>query len=576
MFPAVKAIGENKADKVFYFTAKTITRTVAENAFAILRDNGLRFKSIILTAKEKICFQDELSCNPDECPYAKGHLDRINDALYDLLTHEENFSREMIEKYAIKHTVCPFEMSLDMSLFSDGIICDYNYLFDPHVYLKRFFSEGNKAHYLFLIDEAHNLVERGRDMYSAVLVKEDFLALKKTVKVYDSKMEKRLEKCNHEMLIMKRECEGVRVLDDISLFIRTLERLYTTMEDYLENHDESPVREEVLDFYFKVSHFLFIYENMDQKYVTYSSLQADGGFALTLFCVDPSTNLRTCMDKGVSTTLFSATLLPIQYYKKLLGGTEEDYEVYANSTFDCNKRKLLIAKDVTSRYTNRGKEEYLKIVSYIYQLATSRKGNYMVFFPSHTFLQNVYDLFEEQYGRDEKVECIRQQDHMSEEQRETFLGHFSGNESLSFEDIIKMDVDVEDTKSLIGFCVMGGIFSEGIDLKREGLIGAIIVGTGIPLVCTERELMKDYFDREDGNGYEYAYTYPGMNKVLQAAGRVIRTSEDIGVVALLDWRFLQPSYTRLFPKEWNDYEVVFQDNVEDSLKQFWSQWYEST
>ena len=572
VFPSIKAIGEEKARKLFYFTAKTITRTVAENTFSILRNHGLHFKSVIITAKDKICFMEETECNPEYCPYAKGHLDRINDALFDILTHEESYTREMIEQYAKKHEVCPFEMSLDISLFTDGIICDYNYLFDPHVYLKRFFSEGVKGEYLFLIDEAHNLVERGREMYSASIIKEDFLSLKKAVKVYDSKMEKQLEKCNHELLHLKRECEDICVLDDISAFIRALERLYVTMEAYLENHEESPVREEVLDFYFEVSHFLMIYENMDSKYITYSFIQNNGDFALRLFCVDPSTNLANCMERGISTTLFSATLLPIQYHKKLLGGTPEDYEVYAKTTFDSKRRELLIAADVTSKYSRRGEKEYKKIASYIYKIVKSKQGNYFAFFPSHAFLQKVYDSYQMMYGDDDEVECLIQNDYMKEEEREAFLSHFTGNEDVDIEEHIQMRIEVEEEKSLIGFCVMGGIFSEGIDLKKDCLIGAIIVGTGIPLVCKERELIREYFDEKDGRGYEYAYEFPGMNKVLQAAGRVIRTNEDIGIVALLDERFLFSSYRKLFPREWNHFDVVDHTSIDMYMQRFWDDW----
>ena len=572
VFPSVKAIGEEKADKLFYFTAKTITRTVAENTFQILREQGLRFKSVIITAKEKICFMEETECNPEYCPFAKGHLNRINNALFDILNKEESYTREKIEEYSKKHKVCPFEMSLDISLFSDGIRCDYNYLVDPHVYLKRFFAENSKGNYLFLVDEAHNLVERGREMYSAALIKEDFLALKRVVKIYDIKMEKQLEKCNHELLHLKRECDGLTVLEDISSFIRSLERLYGTMEDYLENHEESPVREEVLDFYFDVSHFLMIYEGMDSKYVMYSAIQDNGDFALRLFCVDPSTNLKNCMEKGVSTTLFSATLLPIQYHKKLLGGNPEDYEVYAKSTFDVRKRKLLIANDTTSRYSRRSISEYEKIAGYIYEIVKKKKGNYFAFFPSHAFLQKVYQSYLKMYGTDDEVECLIQNDIMREEEREAFLSHFTGNNELDLKQQIHTDIEVEEYRSLIGFCVMGGIFSEGIDLKNDSLIGAIIVGTGIPLVCRERELIRDYFERTDGKGYEYAYEFPGMNKVLQAAGRVIRTNEDIGIVALLDDRFLMNTYKRLFPMEWSSYDVVNQNSVKQVVETFWSMW----
>ncbi|MDE6203407.1 MAG: DEAD/DEAH box helicase family protein, partial [Lachnospiraceae bacterium] len=300
IFPSVKAMGEGIGQKIFYLTAKTITRTVADNAIELLRERGLKFKSVILTAKDKICFMEETECNPEYCPYAKGHYDRINDAIYDLLTNRDNFNREALETFARAHQVCPFEMCLDMSLFADAVIGDYNYLFDPHVYLKRFFSEGIKEDYLFLIDEAHNLVDRGREMYSAVLKKEDFIALKKVVKEYAPDIHYRLERCNRELLSLKRECEDYAYLDEAEAmpFVRALVRLSSAMETYLEEHEESPVRKDILDFYFEVSHFLLIHDKLDSNYVTYTQLESDGRFCIRLFCVNPSKNLGECMMRG--------------------------------------------------------------------------------------------------------------------------------------------------------------------------------------------------------------------------------------------------------------------------------------
>lgn len=572
VFPAVKAIGEGKAERIFYLTAKTITRTVADNTFQLLRERQLRFKTVILTAKEKICFMEETECNPGACPYADGHYDRINDAIYDLLLHEDHYNREKVEEYARKYKVCPFEMSLDMSLFSDGIICDYNYVFDPHVYLKRFFAEGVQGQYIFLIDEAHNLVDRGREMYSASLVKEDFLALKKIVREYDGKMEHQLDKCSRELLPLKRECEDCRIVGSIEPFVQAVERLYETMEKYLEEHDESPVREDVLDFFFEISHFLLIYDGLDENYVIYTELEEDDSFMVKLFCVNPSVNLKECMQRARSTVLFSATLLPIQYYKSLLGGEKEDFEVYAKSTFNPKKKALYIGSDVTSKYSRRSPKEYYNIAYYLHEITRMRYGNYLIFFPSHSFLQSVFEVYEENFLDPETEECIIQEDIMSEEDREQFLSRFEGNRNCELEDMIHMDIEVEEEKSLLGFCVMGGIFSEGIDLKNDSLIGAVIVGTGLPQVCNEREILKSYFDAAGKNGFDYAYRYPGMNKVLQAAGRVIRTSEDVGIVALLDDRFLNGTYQQLFPREWEEYEVVTADRVARRVERFWDEW----
>ncbi len=579
VFPSIKAIGEDLGERIFYLTAKTITRTAAMQAFEVLRAQRLAFKTIILTAKEKSCFMEECDCNPGNCPYAKGHFDRINDAIFDIITKEDNFDRETIESYAKKHQVCPFEFALDCSLFSDAVIGDYNYLFDPHVYLKRFFAEGNQSKGIFLVDETHNLVDRGRDMYSAVLVKEDFLSLKKTIKPYHQKMEKRLEKCNRELLLLKRETEGVKKWDSIEPFILSLNRLSETMSEYLENHDDSPVRDEVLEFYFEISHFLLMYDGMSDDYVIYTQMGDNGEFNIKLFCVNPAKKLQACMAKGVSSILFSATLIPVQYYKKLLGGTEEDYEVYANSSFDTSKRALLIGNDVTSKYTRRNEDEYRKIASYIHNIVKQRHGNYMIFFPSYSMMESIYSVYQKYFNPFEETECILQKDYMTEEEREDFLKHFTGNEerdgALPFALIdgeqITMPIDIEEN-SLLGFCVMGGIFSEGIDLKQDSLIGVVIVGTGLPLVCPEREILKNYFDESEGNGFDYAYRYPGMNKVLQAAGRVIRTEEDIGVVALLDERFLQNSYTKMFPREWAEYKIVQENSVGREVEKFWNEW----
>ena len=566
VFPAVKSMGEGLIEKIFYLTAKTITRTVAQECFGLLQQNGLQMKTIVLTAKDKICFmkqeetaKEEAECNPEACPYADGHYDRINDAMYDLLTHEAHFTREKVQAYAAKHQVCPFELSLDMSLFADAVICDYNYVFDPRVYLKRFFADGlGKRDYVFLIDETHNLLDRGREMYSAALNKDSCVSTKRLVKELSPRIAKLLDKCNKELLVMKRQCESYRREEEIDSFVRMLNHLYAAIDDFLDEHDMFPNKKELLDFYFEAAHFLNIYEIMDENYVVYSQLLDNGDFMLKLFCVNPARNLRQCMHKGRSTILFSATLLPIQYYKKLLGGEPTDYEVYAKSTFDEKKKALFIANDVTSKYARRSEREFLRIAEYIYEVVRQRHGNYMVFLPSHLFLEQVYRCFMEGYYQADFMECIVQEDYMSEAKREEFL--------------LRFHQEAADASVLIGFCVMGGIFSEGIDLKRDSLIGAVIVGTGIPQVGCERELLKQHFDAQGENGFDYAYRYPGMNKVLQSAGRVIRTAEDIGVVALLDERFLEPQYRRMFPREWSQYEVVSVSGIAGRVERFWNEW----
>ena len=573
VFPTVKAMGEGKVSKIFYLTAKTITRTVAEEAFGIMRTaQNLRFKTVTITARDKICFVDEATrnCNPVACPYARGHYDRINDAIFDMLTNEDNFDRDTIVSYARKHEVCPFEMSLDMSLWSDGVICDYNYVFDPFVYLRRFFADGLRHDYVFLVDETHNLLERGREMYSAVLRKESFLDLKRTLKDFHPRIVAALGKCNNALLELKRECDEMVVYNSIERFIQPLDRLSAIMSEYLEDHSEGPFRDEILQFYFEISRFLTIYDLLDDHYVMYGEYSEDGSFLLRLSCVDPSRNLSSCMSRGVSSILFSATLLPIQYYKSLLGGDEKDFEIYAKSVFDPGRLGIFIGADVTSRYSRRNDEMYYKVAHYIHSVVSARSGNYLIFFPSHQFLEEVSSVYEDNFYDPDTTEILVQKSYMTEEAREDFLGRFSEGNNLDLSQIIHMDMEVVEDKNVLGFCVMGGIFSEGIDLKYDSLIGVIVVGTGIPMVCNEREVIRNYFEKRGLDGFDYAYKYPGMNKVLQAAGRVIRTSEDVGVVALLDDRFLQANYRALFPREWRGCRTVLSDSVNNEVSRFWS------
>lgn len=559
VFPAVKAVGEGLGDKIFYLTAKTITRTVAWQAFELLREQCLRMKVLILTAKEKICFCEERECNPEACPYARGHYDRVNNAVYELITSSDEMNREILEEQARKWKVCPHEMSLDVSVWVDAVICDYNYVFDPNAHLRRFFGEGNKGEYLFLIDEAHNLVERGRSMYSAELYKEDFLKLKRLVKQKAPKLTKRLEECNKQMLVLKRECQEYQVLNSVSHIYIKLVSLMTEMEQYLEECREEEIRKEVLELYFAVRMFIAIHDRLDENYLIYTEFDEDGRFKIRLFCVNPAKRLQEFLDKGNSAVFFSATLLPIRYYKTLLGTSEEDYAIYAKSPFNPANRRILIGMDVSTKYTRRGIDMYRRYAGYLIRVAEARQGNYLAFFPSYRFMEEVYEEFirmsdeREAAGEEKRIEYIMQSQYMSEEAREIFLENFEENRR----------------QSLVGFCVMGGIFSEGIDLAEDKLIGAVIVGTGLPQVCRERELLKMYFDAQGLRGFDYAYLYPGMNKVLQSAGRVIRTDSDRGIILLLDERFRDGRYQETFPREWKDYSICSIEDVSGKIREFW-------
>ena len=553
VFPAVKAVGEELGEKIFYLTAKTITRTVASQAFEILRKQDLKMKVITLTAKEKICFCEETICNPDACPYAKGHFDRVNDAVFELLQKEEIFTREIFLEQAHRHRVCPFELCLDTASWADNIICDYNYVFDPNARLKRFFGDNIKGEYLFLIDEAHNLVERGREMYSASLCKERFLEIRRLLKSKSRKISRTLEKCNRVLLEWKRECEEYQMRKNISELILPLMNLCGELEDFLEEEADGEVHEKLLEFYFEVSKFLNIYDLVDNHYVIYTYYAPDGSFLVRLYCVDTSANIQKCLDKANAAVFFSATLLPVQYYISLLSEAKDDYAIYARSPFDPKNRAVLIGTDVSSRYTRRGQEEYMRIAAYIKQTVMQKKGNYLAFFPSYRMLQDVMACTGPQL--DTSIRCICQTSGMTEEEREAFLHEFEQKR--------------KEDEGLLGFCVMGGIFGEGIDLKEDSLIGAIIVGTGIPQICREREILKQYYDGRNEDGFAYAYRYPGMNKVLQSAGRVIRTAQDRGVVLLLDERFAKSEYRKMFPREWEECEYCSRSNVADKLGRFW-------
>lgn len=553
IFPAVKAVGEELADRIFYLTAKTITATVAKETFALLEKNGYRAKTIQITAKEKLCPCDEMECNPVTCQYAKGHFDRVNDAVFDLLHRCEMIERDDILSQADRYTVCPFELCLDTASWCDNIICDYNYVFDPNVYLKRFFQEGIKGDYIFLIDEAHNMVERSRQMYSAQIYKEDFLTVKRIMKEHSRSIEKALEKCNKILLGMKRECENYTVYDTFGNMVFSFMRLMTLLDEFLQKANEFTGKKDVMDFYFELRNFLNIYDLVDEHYVMYSELEADGRFMLKLFCVDPSLNIQKRLDKGKSAVFFSATFLPVNYYKSLLSTKKDNYAIYADSTFDSKKRLLAMATDVSTRYTRRSRSEYERIAGYINAVVTQKTGNYMVFFPSYKMMNDVADIYCEKYA--DETELMLQKNNMSEAEREEFLDRFSE----------------ESDTTLVAFGIMGGIFGEGIDLKNDRLIGAIVVGTGLPQISNERTILKDYYDAENGCGFDYAFRYPGINKVLQAAGRVIRTTEDTGVILLLDERFWQREYDLLYPREWSDRKPCNIANVGKLVADFWEQ-----
>lgn len=551
LFPTVKALGEGHISKIFYLTAKTITRTIAEDAVTRMYKEGLRFKTVTLTAKDKICFKPGSKCNPEDCEFAKGHYDRVKDALRDILD-TDFFTREVIEQYANKHNVCPFEFSLDLSNWCDCIICDYNYAFDPRVYLKRFFMDGG-GDYGFLIDEAHNLVDRAREMFSAELFKKPILTLKTATKDSVPELSKVLNKINSYMVKARKECEENNnhyLSQEQPKDIYPLLRKFTTIaENWLLSNPKSPLNEEILELYFEIMGFQRTAEYYDERYVTYFEKIGDD-VKLKLFCLDPSHLMNEATKRGKSAIFFSATLSPIDYFIYNLGGDEKNYRLKLPSPFDKENLCVLVNDSISTKYRVRDLS-YNNIAKSIYSLIISRKGNYLAFFPSYQYMKEIHQRF---LDIDPNVGVIIQNPGMNETEREDYLKEFTDDRG----------------GSLVGFAVMGGIFGEGIDLAGDRLSGAVVVGVGLPQICLERDIIKDYFQQLKGSGFEYSYIYPGINKVMQAVGRVIRTEEDRGVVLLIDERFSQYPYRTLLPNEWQPINRVRKsEDIEEITEKFW-------
>ncbi|MCR5295598.1 MAG: ATP-dependent DNA helicase [Lachnospiraceae bacterium] len=556
LYPSVRALGEGLAERIFYLTARNQTLAVPAEALGILKGRGLSLVTVTITAKEKICPFSEARCNPEECSRARGHFDRVNEALFDALAAEETFDAETIRRWAAEREICPFEFSLDLALFSDAVLCDYNYAFDPDASLKRFFGEGARAECIFLVDEAHNLVDRAREMFSASLVKEEVLAAKKLAAPLDKRAGRALEKLNKALLALKKELPKEEVFREVKDPGAAGEAAVCALEalELLFKEKKDPrLREDLLDFYFSLRSFVRVYGEMDGDTVSYTSRNEDGHLVLSLRNVDPSGKLQRTLDKGRAAVFFSATLLPVQYYKGLLTTRADSPAVYAKSPFSAGKRCVVVGADVTARYRARGEETYERTALYIREMALAKRGNYLAFFPSYRFLAEVLRVYREKYDCEE-VDWVAQGRHMDAADREIFLENFYENPA----------------RSLVGFTVLGGSFAEGIDLVGSRLVGALIVGTGLPQVGPETELLRRFFDaRMEHAGFDYAYRFPGMNKVLQAAGRVIRTEEDRGVVVLLDERFLEKDSLALFPREWEEYTVCSLDNIRSVLDAFW-------
>lgn len=615
IFPALRAMGEEKGEKLFYLTARTTTRAAAENAVAALKStqSDLCLKSITLTAKDKICLQTNAAgrpeCTPIACPYAKGYYDRIRVALADVLDHTHDLTRSALTEYAIKHRVCPFELGLDLSEWCDLVICDYNYLFDPTAALHRFFD--STGDWIFLIDEAHNLPDRAREMHSASFAKSSLLEAKKALGRSGSRAKKAVQQANEILLAYRKLCDGsgndcrdvadyafaapshgaeqlslmeetaaetVRkshrgktVLTDEQLLdgqtpldqgkgtiylkklpeplAKALAKLAAPLEAWLENHHEGEGHDTVLQLYFDLKAFNRTAEAYDDHYVT--QLTAHGSeLRVSLLCLDPSAFVDKSLALGRAAVLFSATLSPPGYYKTVLG-CRDARAVALQSPFPAQNLALYTVP-VSTRYANRS-ASLVPVADWLAAMCSGKTGNYLAFFPSYAYLQQVYEVF---CTRHPEIATLVQQSNATDAERTAFLERFSPAPDAT----------------LLGFGVLGGVFGEGVDLAGDRLIGCAVVGVGLPQVNPRQEMLRRYFDEKNGQGFDFAYRYPGMNKVLQAAGRVIRTPEDKGVVLLIDDRFDQSDYSRLLPAHWSHRQTLHTpEQLRSSLQAFWAE-----
>ncbi|MFC7062501.1 helicase C-terminal domain-containing protein [Halobacillus seohaensis] len=530
LFPAIKSMQLGEQERIFYLTAKTVTRMTAEEGLQLMEESGLNLRSVTITAKDKICFKEETICQPEHCEFAAGYYDRINGAIVDILRNETQMTRSVVETYARKHKVCPFEFSLDLSDVVDIVICDYNYIFDPRVSLKRLLPEHKKKTTL-LVDEAHNLVERARSMYSATIFQNSYWEMEDQWKETNEKLaqtakavRKDLESISHN----EHESTIEAIPGDLE---ENLERFVYRAEFELKEQNDGEKGEALLDCYFSTQNFLKILALVDDHY-EFIVTNSQGNKSLKLFCLDPSHILERVTRPFRSSVYFSATLSPFAYYKDMLGGQDDDYILRLPSPFQPEQIEVMISP-LSTRFKNR-EQTAERLAELLYNQVKKQHGNHLCFFPSYQYMNMVYHHFKK-YG---DIESVAQEHGMTEERRDDFLAQFvSGGQ-------------------LVGFAVLGGIFSEGVDLRGDRLNGVAVVGIGIAPRSFEKELINTYFTKRGENGYDYAYVYPGMNKVMQAGGRLIRSEEDHGIIQLIDDRFLSNKYTKLLPEEWRSFRII--------------------
>ncbi|MCB9498112.1 MAG: ATP-dependent DNA helicase [Erysipelotrichaceae bacterium] len=548
LFPFIKALADDDKSKIFYLTAKTSGKEAAYDAAHILKEHHLILNDILITAKDKICFCRDKSCNPDECPFARGYYNKIQGVLKEALLHHSTFNYETIVSLAQTNQMCPFELELDLSLFCDLIICDYNYLFDPISYMKRYFDEDS-SHFLALVDEAHNLVDRSREMYSASIGSANFFKARKSLrKIKHARLKRMMSKVGKMFdEINENFDEKETIVEDFSPEqYKTLNSFVNLMQD-LNKNEYQIITKELLDFYLEVNRFLKIGEFYNDRYIAYIK-KDQYGLELHYYCLDASNFLSAITKRIKGSVFFSATLSPMDYFVDTLGGNKEsDPTLILPSPFPAHNFKLMVAPKVSVKYKNR-ESSYEEVAEYIKAFASNKIGNYFIYSPSYEYMDRLLDFI-----KIDKAIIFKQNRDMSEQEKEEFLLHFQNN----------------PLQTTLGFLVIGGAFSEGINLVDDRLIGAIVIGIGMPRLNFESDQIAHYFKEQDKPGHDYAYLNPGMNKIMQAVGRVIRSEEDRGAVLLIDERYMYHQYQELFRVEWSNYVVVLTpQEVKDQLSRF--------
>ena len=549
LFPCVKSFATTENEKIFYLTAKNSGKEMAFNTANLLIENGLEASSIEILAKDKVCFCPGKACNPDECPYAKDYYTKIRDIVKDSILNRKTFATHDILEIAQHYAVCPFELSLDLSLYMDIIICDYNYFFDPIVYLKRFF-DSDASNMIVLVDEAHNLVERGRDMYSASFDSFRFKQVKRSLRHFEYRKYKTSQT---RLTKFFKKFEDLPIGNtSIELFDRTdlnaLSNYLVACNDVNKNH-HSVVTDEFTEFYLDLNKFIKLLDFYDETFSLYVTKKDNDDIKINLFCIDPSEHLKRTLDQVKGKIFFSATLSPAKYYLDVIGRDVESPLLNLPSPFDKKNMKVLVAPKISVRYKNR-QDTVNQVADYIKEFVSHKVGNYFVYVPSYEYLEMIVP-----HLHSDDFELIVQEKDMSEEEKELFLSCFVE----------------KPEKTMLGVAVLGGAFSEGIDLVGERVIGVAIVGVGIPQICFERDLIRSYFDKTESKGFEYAYVSPGINKVMQALGRVIRSETDRGVALLIDDRYLTKTYNEIFKGMYSDYEVITSiEDIKEQVENFWS------